>query len=194
VVKKDQRAFYDIDEFPEFLCLSGQYAMILEELKQNDYWMNWGSDDYDPSGHCQFLEGNWTVCPVYFGHFSPLTLIVPGVDYCDMAKLADSLPSKFPKTTEMLGKIHSINFAAFSRLHPKSSLAPHSHKNPWSLIFHLGLIIPAGKSCGISVNNEIRHWTKSGDAIIFDDTLVHSAWNQSDEERTILYIDFRKSE
>ncbi len=188
-----KRAFYDVNKFPPFSQLAKQYAVIVQELKNNDFWMTWGSDAYDPSGHCKFLEGDWTVCPVYFGNINPRMLVVPGMDGLAIGELAKSLPAKFPATTKLLKDINSINFAAFSRLHPKSRLAPHAHKNPFSLIFHLGLIIPQGNSCGISVDNEVHLWKNPGDAIIFDDTLQHSAWNDSEEERIILYIDFLKN-
>jgi len=38
---------------------------------------------------------------------------------------------------------------------------------------------------------EIHHWEKKGDVLVFDDTFTHSAWNESSEERIILYVDFK---
>lgn len=184
------KAIYPLPEFPDFQKLSIEYAVIVEELKKNDFWMNWGSDSYDPKGHCQFLKGDWTVCPVYFGNYDYRSMKLPGVHGFDIDQLMQSLPERFPKTIEILKGIKSINFAAFSRLHPKSSLAPHKHENPYSLIFHLGLLIPPGNTCGLKVGDETHLWTKPGDAVIFDDTFEHSAWNHSDEERIVLYVDF----
>lgn len=184
------RAIYPLEEFPDFLKLSHQSSLIIEELEKNTFWMQWGSDKYDPKGHCQFLKGDWTVCPVYFGNYSYQSMKLPGEQSFDIEKLAKSLPERFPKTIELLKDIKSINFAAFSRLHPQSSLAPHAHNNPYSLIFHMGLIIPKGQTCGLKVGEETHLWTKAGDAVIFDDTYEHSAWNHSEEERIVLYVDF----
>lgn len=188
---KQARAFYAIEEFPQLLWLTKQYTIILEELKQNRLWMHWGSDDYDPSGHCQFLSGDWTVCPIYFGKMDPYQMNVPGMDKGQVNQMLDSLPKRYPKTIEVLKNISTLRFSAFSRLHPKSKLAPHKHQNPFGLIFHLGLIIPPG--CGLTVGGETYLWTKPGDAVIFDDNFEHSAWNESAEERIVLYIDFERT-
>jgi beta-hydroxylase len=43
--------------------------------------------------------------------------------------------------------------------------------------------------CGIEVDGETYHW-KNGESLIFDDTYQHRAWNQSDELRVVLFVDF----
>lgn len=189
---KEKQAFYSLDEYPEFKWLASQYAVILDELNKNNFWMDWGSDNYDPIGHCKFLNGNWTVCPVYFGRYSPYSLNIPGTVQFNQDELIRSLPEKFPRTIELLKTIDRINFSAFSRLHPNSSLAAHQHNNPDSLIFHLGLVIPQGKSCGLQVDDKTHIWNKPGDAIIFNDNMKHAAWNHSDQERIIFYVDFAR--
>jgi aspartyl/asparaginyl beta-hydroxylase (cupin superfamily) len=107
-------------------------------------------------------------------------------------EVLDSLPLKFPKSTALLKHFPSINFVALSRLHAHSDLAPHRHYNPFSFICHLGLIIPPNESCGLKVKDETFIWKKTGEGIVFNDNLEHSAWNHSDEERIILYIDFQR--
>lgn len=189
---QEQKPFIELQEFPQLNWLKGQHQIIVEELKRNRIWMNWGSDDYDPSGHCQFLSGDWTVCPVYFGSVNPYQINAPGVEKENIDALVASLPNRFPKTIELLKNVSSLRFAAFSRLHPRSNLAPHRHVNPLSYIFHLGLIIPPGNTCGLKVGDQTHLWTKPGDAVIFNDNFEHSAWNHSDEERIILYIDFSR--
>lgn len=168
--------------------------MVVEELQKNSLWIKWGSDSYDSSGNCLFLDGNWTICPVYFGNYSIFQMNLGRKGEVDIMELLDILPKRFPEITRLFSRIKSINFTAFSRLHPRSKLAAHRHKNPKSLIFHMGLVIPPGRTCGLCVNEEVHLWEKPGDAVIFDDNLEHSAWNDSDEERIILYADFmRKS-
>jgi aspartyl/asparaginyl beta-hydroxylase (cupin superfamily) len=54
------------------------------------------------------------------------------------------------------------------------------------LLVHLALVIPPG--CGFRVGGETRPW-REGEAWIFDDTIEHEAWNDSDELRVILICD-----
>lgn len=183
------KAFYAIADFPDLVRVQKNYQVILDELKNNKIWLNWGSDSYDPMGHCQFLSGNWTVCPVFFGNYPPLAIKAPGIAPQFILSLPKILPARFPRTTELLKTVPILNFAGFSRLHPKSSLAPHRHRNPKSLICHLGLVIPPGNSCGLMVDGKTHLWSQPGDMVIFDDNLEHSAWNNSDEERIVLYMD-----
>ncbi|MBA2369571.1 MAG: aspartyl/asparaginyl beta-hydroxylase domain-containing protein [Candidatus Protochlamydia sp.] len=189
---EELKPFYTLEEFPKFKWLVSQYPIILNELNKNTFWMKWGSDSADPSGHCMFLSGDWTVCPVYFGKYEPQMMRVPGVKPDDLEKMVQYLPQLFPNITELLKNIDNINFSAFSRLHSKSTLAPHKHTNPESLIFHLGLIIPPENSCGLKVADKTHTWSKPGDAVIFNDNFQHSAWNHSEQERIILYVDFKR--
>jgi aspartyl/asparaginyl beta-hydroxylase (cupin superfamily) len=48
------------------------------------------------------------------------------------------------------------------------------------------LIIPS--DCGFRVGSEVREW-HPGTALIFDDTIEHEAWNNSDEPRVIMIFD-----
>jgi aspartyl/asparaginyl beta-hydroxylase (cupin superfamily) len=47
-------------------------------------------------------------------------------------------------------------------------------------------MIPSG--CRFRVGSETRPWAP-GTAWVFDDTIEHEAWNDSDEERAILIFD-----
>ncbi len=51
---------------------------------------------------------------------------------------------------------------------------------------HLPLIVP-GRGY-FRVGNETREW-RLGEAWVFDDTIEHEAWNDSDELRVILICD-----
>lgn len=54
------------------------------------------------------------------------------------------------------------------------------------VVTHLPLIIP--ESCGFRVGNETREWVP-GKAWVFDDTINHEAWNDSDKLRVVLIFD-----
>jgi hypothetical protein len=189
-VEDHATAFFRLTEFPELDALVQRHAVVRDELRGNALWMKWPSDSYDASGKCLFLTGDWKVCPVYFGDQDPYSMVSATVDRSVVDRLLASLPVRFPNTVALLGQLPGVRYAAFSRLHPGGRLQPHRHKNPGSLIFHMGLIVPPGGTCGLQVGGQTHLWLDAGDAVIFDDNLEHSAWNDSDQERIILYVDF----
>jgi aspartyl/asparaginyl beta-hydroxylase (cupin superfamily) len=76
--------------------------------------------------------------------------------------------------------------ALFSALRPKTRIPAHTGIANFRLLVHLALVIPPG--CGFRVGGETRPW-REGEAWVFDDTIEHEAWNDSDELRVILICD-----
>jgi len=76
--------------------------------------------------------------------------------------------------------------AMFSVLKPRTRIPPHTGIANFRLVVHLPLVLPAG--CGFRVGGETREW-RLGEAWVFDDTIDHEAWNDSDEIRIILICD-----
>jgi len=76
--------------------------------------------------------------------------------------------------------------AMFSVLKPRTRIPPHTGVSNTRLVLHLPLILPPG--CGFRVGSETRAW-REGEAWVFDDTIEHEAWNDSDLPRTILICD-----
>jgi aspartate beta-hydroxylase len=76
--------------------------------------------------------------------------------------------------------------AVFSILDAKTRIPPHVGVNNARLIVHLPLIVPPG--CGFRVGAETRAW-RPGEAFVFDDTIEHEAWNDSDQPRAVLILD-----
>lgn len=74
----------------------------------------------------------------------------------------------------------------FSILRPHSRIPPHTGVSNTRAIVHLPLIVP--DHCGFRVGGETRVW-EEGKAFVFDDTIEHEAWNDSDEPRAILIFD-----
>ncbi len=97
-----------------------------------------------------------------------------------------------PRFTALLDTLPVIgipNFAPtvlFSVLEPHAHIPAHSGETNARLLVHLPLIVPDG--CRFRVGNEIRPW-REGEAWVFDDTIEHEAWNDSDETRVIAMID-----
>ena len=81
--------------------------------------------------------------------------------------------------------------AMFSLLRAGARIAPHSGMFNTRLICHLPLIVPP--RCGFRVGNEVREW-EEGKLLIFDDTIEHEAWNESDQDRVVLIFDIWRPE
>lgn len=76
--------------------------------------------------------------------------------------------------------------AVFSSLKAKTHIPPHTGSTNARLLVHLPLVLPG--PARFRVGNDERAW-KMGQAWVFDDTIEHEAWNDSDETRTILIFD-----
>ncbi len=100
--------------------------------------------------------------------------------------------ASFPRTLEALSHLpqpvasNRSPVAMFSALQPRTRIPPHHGVSNTRLVLHLPLIVPRG--CGFRVGAETRTWVP-GKAWVFDDTIEHEAWNDSDELRVILIAD-----
>ena len=94
-----------------------------------------------------------------------------------------------PNTVNIINQCEDIKAAMFSILEPGKYIPPHRGPFTGCLRYHLGLKIPKDKeNCYIIVNNQKYHW-EEGESLIFDDTYVHSVYNNTSEPRIILFID-----
>ena len=100
--------------------------------------------------------------------------------------------SRAPATMEVLSRLPQAQVplrspsALFSVLQPRTRIPPHTGVANFRLVVHLPLIVPPG--CGFRVGGETREW-RIGEAWVFDDTIEHEAWNDSDQPRAILILD-----
>lgn len=74
----------------------------------------------------------------------------------------------------------------FSALKPGTHIAPHHGATNTRLTVHMPLIIPP--DCALRVGGETHVW-KPGELVMFDDTILHEAWNNSDRLRVVLIFD-----
>ena len=179
------RAFYPIEEFPKFKLLEENYQNILQEFltvtedrkvrkSEELLFEPWVEKNlYEESN-----EEGWDVAPLMIG----------GNSIEDRCK-------KFKILHELTSQISGIVSISFSLLKPGTHIVPHKGYDDYServLRFHMGLIVPEG-DVGIRVEKEIRKW-ENGKSFIFDDFLIHEAWNFSDKDRVVLIIDFLREE
>ncbi|MEL6223643.1 MAG: aspartyl/asparaginyl beta-hydroxylase domain-containing protein [Cyanobacteria bacterium J06627_8] len=94
-----------------------------------------------------------------------------------------------PQTTRLIEQIPGMKTAFFSILLPHKHIPEHRGPYKGVLRYHLGLKVPqARQACRLRVGDEIRHWDE-GKSLIFDDTLPHEAWNETDDIRVVLFVD-----
>jgi ornithine lipid ester-linked acyl 2-hydroxylase len=96
-----------------------------------------------------------------------------------------------PETARLLETIPGMTSAFFSIFSPGKRLPDHRGAFKGLIRYHLGLLVPCPDACGIRVDNQICHW-QQGQSLIFDDTYRHEAWNESDQPRVVLFVDFKR--
>lgn len=112
-----------------------------------------------------------------------------------------------PQTAAVVRSVPGVYNAFFSILEPRQYVRPHWGYFKGFVRYHLGVIIPDDnekRQCWIRVNDEpddnLRrdkqliergekyHW-REGQGMIFDDTNLHDAANESDHVRVVLWVD-----
>ena len=81
--------------------------------------------------------------------------------------------------------------ALWSLLKSNTHIQPHHGLLNSRLICHIPLIVP--EDCALRVGNETRAW-REGEALIFDDSFEHEAWNRSSQTRVILLFEIWRPE
>lgn len=81
--------------------------------------------------------------------------------------------------------------ALFSLLAPHTHIPPHHGMLNTRLVVHLPLIVPP--DCRLRVGNH-THPVEAGHAMIFDDSILHEAWNDSDDTRVVLLFEIWRPE
>lgn len=106
-------------------------------------------------------------------------------------KIAENC-TRCPETTRLLETIPGMKTAFFSILGPRKHIPEHRGPYTGVLRYHLGLIVPRQKeACRIRVDSQVAHW-EEGHSVVFDDTYMHEVWNETDEERVVLFVDFTR--
>lgn len=96
-----------------------------------------------------------------------------------------------PNTYALLRSIPSVKAAMFAELPAGAKLNPHRDPFAGSLRYHLGLMTPNDDRCLIEVDGQPYSW-RDGEAVIFDETYIHWAINDSETDRIILFCDIER--
>ena len=166
------RPILDVNDFPELAPLRDNWETIRDEANS---LMNAdkieGSHRHDDLAFMAFYKRGWKRFHLkWYGDFLP------------------SAKNLTPKTVELIDSIRSINSAAFTLLPPGTELGKHRDPFAGSLRYHLGLITPNDDKCAIWIDG-LQHSWRDGEDIVFDETQVHWAKNDTDKPRVILFCD-----
>ena len=96
-----------------------------------------------------------------------------------------------PKTVALVESLPNVNAAMFALLPPGGKLNRHRDPFAGSLRYHLGLVTPNSDRCRIYVDGQPYHW-RDGEDLLFDETFIHSAQNETDVTRIILFCDVER--
>ena len=171
----DNKPIFDRKDFPELDLLRDNWETIRDEGLALLYDKEIkASAKHDDAGFHSFFKAGWKRYYLkWYGE--PL----------------DSARESCPKTVAMLAKIPSVKAAMYTVLPPNSYLGAHRDPYAGSLRYHLGLATPNDQTCNISVDGEIYSW-RDGEDVVFDETYIHHAVNDTDKNRLILFCDVER--
>jgi ornithine lipid ester-linked acyl 2-hydroxylase len=98
----------------------------------------------------------------------------------------------FPETVRLLDAVPGLVSAYINVLEPHSRVPPHEGDSDAIIRCHLGLDVPDG-DCGLRVGPETQR-CRNGTLLAFCDAHEHTAWNETNERRTVLVFDVMRPE
>jgi beta-hydroxylase len=106
-----------------------------------------------------------------------------------------ALPSALancPKTVELVNAIPTVKGAMFASLPPGGRLVQHRDPYAGSLRYHLGLLVPKTPGeCRIFIDGQ-PYSLREGEDLLFDETYLHYAENNTSDDRIILFCDVER--
>ena len=100
--------------------------------------------------------------------------------------------ARCPRTAAAVAGIPGLNSAFFSILAPGAHIPRHRGVTKAILTAHLGVVVPRQReACRMQVADRLLHWDE-GRTFVFDDCFHHEVWNDTNEQRVILLIQFRR--
>ena len=168
-------AFIPVSQFPEMKPIQENWETIRQEaLSLQEGGSIAAATGYNDIGFNSFFRTGWK-----------------RFHLCWYGKEVPSAQAKCPKTVALLKSIPSVKAAMFASLPPGATLVRHRDPYAGSLRYHIGLMTPNSPKCFIDVDGE-RYFWKDGEAVMFDETYIHFAANETDQQRIILFCDVER--
>lgn len=173
--KVPAKAYLNPADFPRLAPLAEHWETIRDEcLAVAETGNVKAADGYTDAGFNSFFRTGWK--RFYLSWYGT----VPA-----------SARERCPKTMALLEAIPDVKAAMFALLPPGAHLVRHRDPYAGSLRYHLGLATPNADGCYIEVDGERRSW-RDGEPLMFDETFIHHARNETDRPRLILFCDVKR--
>ncbi len=168
-------AYIDQKDFPELKLLNDNWQLIRDEaMALAEGGQIRAAAGYTDMGFNSFFRTGWK--RFYLSWYG--------------RELA-SAEAQCPKTLALLRQIPTIKAAMFASLPPGATLVRHRDPYAGSLRYHLGLVTPNDPACFIEVDGQRYHW-KDGESVMFDETFIHHATNNTGHQRVVLFCDVER--
>ena len=167
--------FFKNEEFPQLQQLTNNWQVIRDEgmalMEQGKVTADNAETDI---GYHSFLRTGWKRFHLKW--------------YNDPLPSAQKL---CPKTVELLQSIPGVHGAMFALLPTGARLGAHRDPFAGSVRYHLGLRTPNDDNCWIDIDGTKYSW-RDGQAVLFDETYLHHAKNDTEINRLILFCDVER--
>jgi hypothetical protein len=165
----DTREIHDGARFPWVAELEAAFPLIREEFAR----LVDGGAGFSPVYREQTSAGEWAASFLW-----------------SFGQRVEDVCRRCPETARLLSAIPGVaefGTTLYSALAPHTHIAPHYGLTNAKLRCQLPLRVPG--RCRLKVGeHEVEQ--REGRCIVFDDSFLHSAWNDSDEPRFVLVFDF----
>ena len=178
--RRAKKPIMDITDFDELSPILDNWETIREEAQA--LWKNkYFEQTKDPDNKAYYDVGFRTFYKYGWGKF-----------YLDWYGVThNSALEMCPKTVEIVKKVKSVNGAMFSVLPAGSKLTRHLDPVACSLRLHLALDTPEDDACFINIDGTDYSW-RNGKALLFDETYLHHAKNNTEDYRLILMCEVER--
>lgn len=167
------RRFWPLDTLPQLRMFdAGSIAGMRQELgdvmQREALWLGWPEYNVEETG-------NSNIIPMYAFD-----------TWLETAHL-------FPQTSALLKTLPGLRTALFSRLGPETRLAPHTgYAFLANYVLRCHIVLQCAGECYVEVQGMRQH-VERNDIVIFDNSLEHSAGNESsDVEYIVLILDIKR--
>ena len=178
--KRAAKNFPDLKDFPELSEIKVNWKTIKKEAL-DVYGQGYFDRTKDKSNASHYDLGFRTF---YKYGWSKFYVTWYGYTHASSQRL-------MPETVKLLEQIPTVNGAMLTTLPPGGKLTRHLDPLACSLRYHIGLETPNDDNCYINVDGDSYSW-RDGEAVLFDETFIHYAENNTDQPRLILMCDVER--
>jgi beta-hydroxylase len=173
-----QKAVFAASTVPGLDKLKENYPLIREEARAlRDAGAFQRKPSVDQPGYNTFEKGGWRLYPLKWY----------------TKECGEVAVKTCPKTCAIVDSIPAVRSAMFTVLPPGARLGRHHDPVASSLRYHLGLLTPNSEKCALTLDGDEYPWF-DGKELLFDQTYLHSAVNNTDTLRVILFCDVEKTQ